>query len=101
MFMAMKITKDTTTDLVSQNKRRMKIYNDVDQQIQNNIKTYLDHTGGTKLKSGDDFAIFMNMVRSGKYSDAFLKEVFYRLDWYINGDTSHIGQRKKEVGMSI
>lgn len=53
------------------------------------------------LNEGDDFAVFMNMVRSGRYSDAFLKEVFYKLDWYVNGDTSSIGQRKKEVGVSV
>ena len=90
-----------TTATDTENLQPMKIYTNIDQVIQNEIKSYLQFTDSKTLKSKDEFAVFMNMVRSGKYSDAVLKEVFYRLDWYVNGDTSQIGQRKKEVGVSV
>lgn len=62
----------------------MKIYENVDQEIRKHIKKYLRYTDSTRLKSGDDFAVFMNMIRSNKYSDDFLSKVFQVIDTYIN-----------------
>ena len=72
-----------TTATDTENLQPMKIYTNIDQLIQNEIKSYLQFTDSKTLKSKDEFAVFMNMVRSGKYSDALLKEVFYKLDDYI------------------
>ncbi len=58
---------------------KMKVYQDISKVIQDEVQAHLRFSGSKALKEGDEFAVFMNMVTSNKYSYTVLREVFYRL----------------------
>ena len=43
------------------------------------IQSYLRTSGKLDITHEDKFAVFINLVRSKKYSDAVLKELYYRI----------------------
>lgn len=59
----------------------MKIFN-IDTVIENEIKALYKFTDGKPLQEEDKFALFMNLVRSGKYNDKTLKQLYYKIIKY-------------------
>lgn len=66
-----------------ENKFTMKVYMDIHKAIQEEIAKYLEKTDRKVLNTGDDFAVYMNMVVSQKYSYALLREAFYKLPKFV------------------
>lgn len=51
----------------------------LEQAIVDYLKFSVPYTGRDKISDADKFALFMNLVRSSKYSDATLRELYYKI----------------------
>lgn len=60
----------------------MKEY-DLERILHKEIKEYLKYTGSNSFAEEDEFAVFINMVRSEKYSDIVLRQAYYKIREYV------------------
>lgn len=54
---------------------------DVEKVLEDAIKEYVKYasSGRQTISYSDKFALFMNLVRTNKYSDATLRELYYKI----------------------
>lgn len=56
----------------------MKAY-DVAKALESAIRSYLQYTDSKSITHQDKFALYTNLVRSNKYSDAELRVLYYKI----------------------
>ena len=52
---------------------------DVAKALESAIQSYLQYTGSSSITHQDKFALYTNLVRSNKHSDAELREMYYKI----------------------